>query len=73
MSIRKTVDEKRQNLSDGEAVNRAQVCMFTTNSGAASYNTRPISPADTDNDDCLWFFSDMASNKNKEIMQQLDV
>jgi len=67
-------DEKTENLQDEEAVEKirklvkaAQVCMFTTSLQTVPFNTRPMSPAETDDEGCIWFFSGISSDKNKEI------
>lgn len=72
--MKKTEDEKIENLRDKEAVEKmkeiikgADVCMFATKLGNAPFNTRPMSPMETDDEGCIWFFSDRNSNKNKEI------
>jgi len=47
--------------------------MFTTRLKEAPFNTRPMSPVDTDDEGCIWFFSDKSSNKNREITQNSNV
>jgi pyridoxine/pyridoxamine 5'-phosphate oxidase len=73
-------DEKLKNLQNTEAVDKikklvesAQVCMFTTRLKEAPFNTRPMSPVNTDDEGCIWFFSDKSSNKNREITQNSNV
>lgn len=75
-----TEDEKVKNLHDGEAVGKikeiagnAKICMFSTNLMELPINTRPMSPAEIDDEGNLWFFSDQLSDKNKEISDNANV
>lgn len=63
------------NLSNEKAIEKLQdlvddinICLFCTNIKHDNIATsRPMSPQKVDNQGNLWFFSDVTSDKNKEI------
>ena len=69
------------NLSDAAAIEKLQdlvddidVCLFCTNLKNDNVaNCRPMSAQKVDNEGNLWFFSDVNSEKNKEIKQDSQV
>jgi general stress protein 26 len=49
-------------------VREIDICLFCTNLKTNDGSTcRPMSTQHTDDEGCLWFFSDLNSDKNKEI------
>ncbi|HLP10422.1 MAG TPA: pyridoxamine 5'-phosphate oxidase family protein [Flavobacteriales bacterium] len=56
-----------------ELVEDAHVCLFGTNVISGPPTQRPMSPIHTDEFGVLWFFSNINSDKNKEIGQNAKV
>ena len=55
-------------------VENIDICLFCTNLKTDDGSTcRPMSTQDVDDDGNLWFFSDINSDKNKEIRQNKNV
>ena len=78
--MNKTEANKIQNLNSKEAVEKlkeiikgAEICMFATTPENPPLFSRPMSPVDTDDEGCIWFFSPKSSNKNSEIRKEPQV
>lgn len=69
-----------KNLNSTEAIKKLQslvnainTCMFYTNIQTGIHNTRPMAVIEVDNNGTLWFFTDIQSNKVKDIEKDSSV
>lgn len=72
-----TKDLKHQNLSDKEAIEKLRelvedirICLFCTNIQKPDHTTcRPMAAQQVCEEGNVWFFSDINSDKNKQVLQ----
>jgi general stress protein 26 len=69
-----------KNLNSTEAIKKLQslvdsinTCMFYTNTQTGVHNTRPMAVIEVDKNGTLWFFTNLQSNKVKDIEKDSNV